>query len=120
MTYPTTICTLDDVHSQLSIPSTDTSNDALLVRYINAATAYVNYVSGTILPTVFTNEVHSGGNAQIVLYNSPILTVSSVTEYWGLVPYSLVESERGGTVTTYGYSIDNPEQGILSRVWSGV
>lgn len=120
MTYPTTICTLDDVHSQLSIPSTDTSNDALLVRYINAATAYVNWISGTILPTVFTDEYHSGGTARIKLFNSPILTISSITEYWGLVPYPLVESERGGTVTTYGYSIDNAAQGYISRVWSGV
>lgn len=120
MTYPTSICTLDDVHSQLSIPSTDTSNDALLVRYINAATDYVNYISGTILPTVFTNEVHNGGTSRIKLFNAPILTVASVIEYVGLTAYTLVQSERGGTINPYSYSIDNAEQGYLSRVWSGM
>lgn len=120
MTYPTSICTLDDVHEQLSIPSDDNSSDNILMGYIAAATNYVNFISGTILPATFTNEVHNGGSARIKLFNAPILTIASITEYWGLTAYPLTASERGGAVTTYGYSIDNAAQGYISRVWSGV
>lgn len=120
MTYPTSICTLDDVHSQLSIPSTDTSNDALLGLYIGAATEYANDFADQVTAATYTNEVHDGGAPQIILFHSPILTVASIIEYWGITPYPLTQSERGGVVTTYGYSIDNPNQGSISRVWSGL
>jgi len=119
MTEPTAIVTLADVKDFIGIPTAQTTRDTVLTRYIAAATAWATYVSDAIIPTVYTNEVHSGGGPTIVLFNTPIVSVSSVIEYWGTSAYTLTPSEAGVN-QTYGYSIDNPSSGILSRRWNGM
>lgn len=119
MTEPTAIVTLADVKDFIGIPTDQTSRDNVLTRYIAAATNWATYVSDAIIPTTYTNEVHSGGGSMIVLFNTPIISVSSVTEYWGTAAYTLTESEAGQN-QTYGYSIDNAASGILTRRWNGM
>lgn len=97
---------------------TDTKRDGVLQWYLDAASRWATYVSDAIVPETFENEVHSGGGPTIVLYNTPILTVDSIIEYVGTTAYTLTQSEAG-TNETYGYSIDNPSAGIISRRWSG-
>lgn len=118
MTSPTSIVTLDDVKDWIGIPSNQNSRDTVLQRYIDSATVWATYVSDAILPTTYTNEVHSGGGESIVLYNTPIMSVTSIIEYVGITGYTLTASEAG-TNQTYGYSIDNAEAGIISRRWNG-
>lgn len=119
MTEPTAIITLTDVKDFIGIPSGQTTRDAVLTRYIAAATAWATYVSDAIIPTIYTNEVHSGGGPTIVLYNTPIVSVTSIIEYVGATAYPLTASEAG-TSQTYGYSIDNAAAGIISRRWNGM
>jgi len=119
MSEPTAIVTLDDVKQFIGIPATQGSRDLVLQRYIDAATKWATYVSDAVIPETFTNEVHSGGGPTIVLFNTPILSVSSVIEYVGTTAYTLTQSEAG-TSQTYGFSIDNPSAGILSRRWNGM
>ena len=119
MTYPTAIVTLDDVHDFLGIPTDQTSKDTVLQRYIDAATRWVTFFSDGIIPTVYTDEVHSGGKPQIVLFNTPILEVASIVEYVAANAYPLTDSEAGQNFT-YGYSIDNASQGIITRRWNGI
>jgi hypothetical protein len=118
MTYPTAVVSLDDVHDFLNIPATQTSKDSVLQRYIDAATHWVTFFSDGIIPTVYTNEVHSGGRPQIILFNTPILEVTSIIEYVAANAYPLTASEAGANLT-YGYSIDNASAGIISRRWNG-
>lgn len=121
MSEPTAIVTLADVKDFITggnpsqIPA---AKEATLLRYIAAATQWATYVSDAIIPTVYTGEVHSGGGPTIVLYNTPIVSVTSITEYVGTTAYALTASEAG-TSQTYGYSIDNPSAGIISRRWNG-
>lgn len=117
MTDPTDIVTLDDVKTFLGIDLSDTTNDTNLNTWISAATNWATYVSDAIIPTTYT-EVHSGGGPKIVLFNTPIISVSSVIEYMGTVAYTLADAEAG-TNETYSYSIDNAAAGIISRRWNG-
>lgn len=119
MTYPTEIVSLADMRSYLNIAAGQTGRDTVLQSYIDGATAWMTYASDGIIPTVYTDEVHSGGGPKIVLFNTPILTVASIIEYVGYIAYTLLPSEAGGN-ETYGYSIDNPEAGIISRRWNGM
>lgn len=119
MTDPTAIVTLADVKDFIGIPTGQTTRDAVLQRYIDAATAWATYVSDAIIPTTYTNEVHSGGGPTIVLFNTPIESVTSIIEYWGTSAYTLTASEAGQN-QTYGYSIDNAAAGIISRRWNGM
>ena len=119
MSEPTAIVTLADVKDFIGIPTAQTTRDSVLTRLIAAATAWATYVSDAIIPTTYTNEVHSGGGPTIVLFNTPIVSVSSIIEYVGSTAYTLNPSEAG-TNQTYGYSIDNPAAGIISRRWNGM
>lgn len=119
MTEPTAIVTLADVKQFLRITSTDANRDAVLTRYIAAATQWATYVSDAIIPTTYTNEVHSGGGPTIVLFNTPVVSVTSIIEYVGVTGYTLNASEAG-TNQAYGYSIDNPAAGVISRRWNGI
>lgn len=120
MSDPTAIVELAQTKTFLKIRSDDTSNDVTLQLYIDAATRWATYVSDAIIPKTFTNEIHSGGGSTIVLFNTPILEVESVTEYWnGVLAYTLVESERGDATSPYSFSVDNASAGILTRLWNG-
>jgi hypothetical protein len=116
---PTAIVTLADVKDFIGIPTAQTTKDTVLQRWIDAATAWATYVSDAIIPTTYTNEVHSGGGPTIVLFNTPIVSVTSIIEYVGTTAFALTASEAGVN-QTYGYSIDNAAAGIISRRWNGM
>jgi hypothetical protein len=116
---PTEIVSLADVKQFMRITGTDSDRDAILQDYIDAATRWATYVSDAIVPETFTDEVHSGGGPTIVLFNTPIIEVTSITEYAGVTGCALTQSEAGGN-ETYGFSIDNAAAGIISRRWNGV
>lgn len=111
----TALVTLDDVRAHLNVPDEDDSHDVELQGFIDAATAQVQYWTGPVIPTTFTDEVHDGGYPTVALFNPPILTVASVTEYIGTVAYQLTAQPPGSTVDNYGYSLDDPLAGILVR-----
>lgn len=114
----TSLVSLGDVKAHMNIPTTDVSNDVELQGFIDAATDLIPYDTGPILPTPIVGEVHNEavGRRAIVLYNSPILTVESVTEYVGTQTYVLTAQPSGAPgYDNYGYSFDDPFQGILHR-----
>ena len=118
MTDPTDIVSLDDVKGFIGIPLDETTDDVVLQWLLDGATRWATYVSDAIVPTTYTDELHSGGTPHIVLFNAPIIEVDSVTEYVGQTAYELTQAEAG-TNLTYSYSIDNASMGILSRRWNG-
>lgn len=107
------IVSLADVKSYLRI--TSTNNDALLNLYILGATAVATYWFGEINSLTVTGEVHDGGHETILLRHTPILSVTTVTEYIGISAYVLTSQPEGSTVNNYGYSLDLPEAGLITR-----
>lgn len=108
------LVTLAQVHDVLNIPTVDTSHDAELQRYIDAATATVTYITGPLTPTTFT-EVRDGGAPVIMLDNPPVQSITSVIEYVGATGYTLTSQAPGATTDNYGYSLDDPASGKLVR-----
>lgn len=116
MTTPTALVTFDDVVGHLNLTGTDYSASVNeLQGFIDAATEFVEYQTGPIIPRPYTNEVHSGGGPVIVLDHPPVLTVDSVTEFLGPTSFVLTDAELGGTSGLYAYSLDNPDEGVICR-----
>lgn len=118
MPGPTALVTLSDVKTHLNIDQADTSQDAELNGFIDAATAYIQNLTGPIINQTFT-ETHSGGGSTICVFHPPIVSVTSIVEYVGPVGYTLTEAELGQPAGTYSYSIDDPRSGIIRRRWQG-
>jgi hypothetical protein len=109
------LVTMADVHEHLNLDPSDTSHDNELQGFINAMGPVITYMTGPIVPTVFIGESHNGGGPHIMLFNPPILSVQSVTEYAGNITYSLSQQQPGATVDNYGFSIDSFSSGMLTR-----
>lgn len=118
MTAPAPLVDLDDAKTHLNIAASDTSQDAELLGFIDAATAYVLNLTGPINATSYT-EVHSGNGPTIALRNLPVIAVQSVVEYIGPTAYTLTQSELGATTGAYAFSLDNPQAGLLTRRYNG-
>lgn len=117
-TGPTSLVTLDDVKAHLNIDPNVTDGDTELQGFIDAATAYIQSLTGPIVPRQFT-ETHSGGGSTIVLRNAPVLQVDSVVEYVGPTGYTLTRADLGTDGGAYSYSLDDPRAGIIRRRWNG-
>lgn len=107
------IVSLSEVKTHLNI--TTINNDGELQGFINAATAQADYWFGPTRRTSYTNEIHDGGWPTIVLFNAPVLSVETITEYIGPTAHTLTLQPPGSTVDNYGYSIDDPLSGVIVR-----
>lgn len=84
------IVTLAQAKAQLGIVSTDF--DADLELAISSASQWVANKIGPVAGSPTVDEWHDGGGTQIVLRNDgPIQSVTSVTESWGSIDYTLTE-----------------------------
>jgi hypothetical protein len=100
------------------INETSTADDSELVGFIATATAVVEEMVGSILPTQVT-ETHNGGGRFIVLHHAPIVSVDSVVEYAGVSAVPLTAQPLAGSVFDgYGYTVDL-QAGVLRRQSSG-
>jgi len=115
-----TVVALDEVFDWLNTPEAQQADLTAKVQgVIDAATAFVEFETGPIVPVTCT-ETHSGGSPTIILDNPPVLTVTSVTEYIGTTAYLLTAAELGAPTSVYSYSLDNAEMGILTRRFNGL
>lgn len=103
---------LADVRAMLNI--TDTSQDDEIRGYMDAAAAMIANVVGPVTRTTYT-EVHDGGGTKIALRRLPVISITSITEYVGLTGYPLTSQPLGSTTDNYGYSLDDPLTGIVTR-----
>lgn len=109
---------LSEVKEHLNLSLTESSNDAELQGFIDAATAYIQNATGPIIPRQYV-EVHNGGGPTVVLFNPPVVSVDSVVEYIGPTGYTLTQAELGTDAGTYAFSLDSAEAGIISRRFNG-
>ena len=112
------VVSLDDLHAHLNIPTSDTSHDDELRSFADAALATITYINGPLTPTTFT-EVRNGGSPVIMLDNPPVISITSVTEFYIPSGQPLTLQPLGASTSAYGYSLDDPAAGKLVRRTSG-
>ena len=100
------IVSLDEVKAHLNIPSSTTSLDEELRRFIDAASDLCeNYVGCVLGRETFANELHNGNTDVIALRNPRAISITSVYE-------------RGTLLSPSDYTLD-PSGQRLFRVTSG-
>lgn len=110
--------TATEVDAELNLGS-DTSQNAELQGFIDAATEVVENIVGPITSTAYT-ETLDGGNATVLLTHYPVVSVDSVTEYSSGTGQVLAAEPLGtDPYTGYSYTVDLTT-GVLTRTSSGV
>jgi hypothetical protein len=108
---------LPDVKLALNMNAADTTHDAELQDFISGVTAVVEFYTGPIIPADF-DEYHDGGSWQLVLRNTPVLSLATLTEMvHGTILQTLSAEPQDGTapvVDGYGYSLET-STGIVTR-----
>src|SRR5256885_15872185 len=76
----TALITPQEAITQLGLGSSFPTNDSTLALYIDAFTKIVERHVGAIIDRTIVENYDGGGQSSIVLWNRPVLTVSSVVE----------------------------------------
>lgn len=109
------VVTLADVKTYIGIRADDATFDTQLQWYIDAAEEFIAYVAGPIEQQQFTELYNVVGKDTITLRNPPVISIQSVTEYVGNVAYTLTEQPPGQSRDMWGYTLDQPVEGVLRR-----
>lgn len=112
---------LGEALDYLGIQTTDRTRDAKILRFIDGATPVIEDITGPIIQRVYTNEKHdaTGSTWWIVLRHRPVVSVSSVTEYRGPIPYPLTQIVTPDLGTIYSYMVDTPDGRLTRRTVGG-
>jgi hypothetical protein len=107
------VLTVGEFKAHASI--TGTADDAEIAAFIASATAILEGLCGPIYPRVITGEAHNAGARQIWTDFAPIISVSTLTEMWGLTQYTLTAQPVGSSTNMFGYTIDDYREGRITR-----
>jgi hypothetical protein len=86
--------------------------------FITGITRVIESITGPVLP-VTVDEWLDGGGPYLLLTRRPVLSVTSVVEVIGTTQYTLTLQDPGGSVDSFGYSV-NLAEGVLIRRVSGI
>lgn len=100
----TDILSLGEAYDAINIPSA-TGHDDELRRWITAVSDFIDERCGYVVQRTVTDEAHDGGEPSIEPTHTPVVSVTSVTEYDGTVSQTLT-AETNSTKPTYGYFLD--------------
>lgn len=116
----TNVVTLDEVRRHLRYPAADTQDDAALQLFMDAADQVMVKECGANVAIQY-NEYYNGGNSAIFLRHVPVLSVEQVEEGWGFATFVLdyVQVDTAAVATNFAYSIDDPDNGYITRRTSG-
>ena len=117
------IVSLTDVktHLRYPTPTQPHADDPAIQKFINAADAVVEFECDDILQHTH-DEYYDGGDCEVWLRHTPLITVQNVEEGWGWINYELdyVESNSPGAVfSMFAYSVDGHEFGKITRRTAG-
>jgi hypothetical protein len=112
------IVDLASVKLHLNMPASDTSQDAELQGFIDAAGDLARNVIGPVFPESHT-QAFDGGTTSIVVDWLPVASVTSVTEYYGLSSYLLTEQPLGGQSNAFGFTVDYATGRLTRRALGG-
>lgn len=113
-----TIISLDDARNFLRLRSADTADDEKIQALLETATDLLEDVCGRIIPVSFT-EWFDGGVGTYVVRHTPLLSVTSMTEYYGLVAYTLTEQPLGAQMSAYAFTKDPATGQVVRRTFGG-
>lgn len=114
------IVDLDMVRRHLRYPPADTQDDAALQFFIEAADDAIIKETGENVARQYT-EYYDGGDSAIFLFHTPVLSIQSIQEGWGWATFELDYVQVNSPVVSsmYAYSIDDDENGYITRRTSG-
>jgi hypothetical protein len=112
------IVDVTSVKLHLNMPVSDTSQDAELQGFIDAASELARDVVGPLFPESHT-QAFDGGTTSITVDWLPLASVTSVTEYYGLSAYTLTEQALGGQSNAFGYTVDYATGQLTRRTMGG-
>jgi hypothetical protein len=113
-----TLVALGDVKDYLNIPSARRQHDAALMRMIYACAPMIEQRVGNVLQKQFV-ELYDGGQTFIILRHRPIISVQSVTEWRGPIPYTLAMVADPAHGTIYSVEVENAKAGRIVRRSAG-
>ena len=111
-----TLVALGDVKDYLNLPTSDTSRDAELMRFIYGVAPVITGLVGDVLQQEY-DEWYDGGQFWIRLRHRPVLQLMAVSEYRGPIEYPLaiIKSPANGNI----YSCMLDQDGRVTRRTSG-
>jgi len=115
------LVSLDEAKLHLDMPTSDTTVDAELQGFIDAATPLIENICGPITSESVT-EWHDGGagdRSALVLRRRPVLSVTSVTEYLGQTPQVLAAATTPANAAALSYSLEVATGTIIRRSAAG-
>ena len=121
MTTPVSaIVDLNYIKDRLGLSgSTDGLQDSILLGYIDSCSDVVEHIVGPVRGTTY-DEWHDGTTAEILTFNRPIISITSVTEYVGTLSYALTEQIPGQSgLDAFGYFVFYDE-GRIQRTAYGL
>jgi hypothetical protein len=109
---------LPSVKAHLNIPPGDSRQDDELQGFILAAAEIARNHCGPFIPETHT-QYFDGGRSTIVPDFTPITSVLSATEYYGLSAFPLTEQPLSGQVSAFGFTVDYSTGQITRRTFGG-
>lgn len=112
------LCSLDDLRAELNLTTTNTGNDDELRLYLAAATPIIEDLTGPMRRTTYSDQ-YDGGVQTLILRHSRIISVTTVTEYWGSYAWDLSQAANPAASGQYSYTVDLGIGAITRRTPSG-
>jgi hypothetical protein len=109
---------LSSVKAHLNIPANDNRQDDELQGFILAAGEMARNHCGPFIPETHT-EFFDGGTSSIMPAFTPVASVLSVTEYYGLSAFPLTEQPLGGQTDAFAYTVDYNTGALTRRTLGG-
>ncbi len=114
----TSLILLADAMADLNISNVPSDGGAKLQDFIDAATPVIEDMTGHVVNGTVT-ELYDGGDTTIYLWQTPVLSITSIVETIGLINYTLTNQPVGQPVDNFGYSLDDPFTGRITRRSAG-
>lgn len=104
----TDLLTLPEAKAALNIPEDDVDNDVELAQVISAATALLEQWVGPVIVRSAVTEYLRGGTATVRPTQTPVYSVTSVTDYDGATATVLTVDTPGSAYNADGFYLDAP------------
>jgi hypothetical protein len=114
----TSLITVATARQWLRLKGSDTVDDGMLAMIVATATSSIEDITGPMLPRSYT-ETYDGGENYILPDHQPLLSVQSVTEFYGTTTWLLTEQPLGLQTSAYGFTVDYDLGAIMRRTYGG-
>lgn len=108
-----------DVLPYLDMSNMPSDGGTKLQGIIDGCTSVIEDMVGHCIAVTYADEIHDGGDTTIYLRRTPVLSIDSIVEVIGLVPYTLTEQPVGYPVDNFGFTLDNAKTGRVTRRSAG-